>query len=242
MRSSCWRLLTAGSVEPKPERLDVALGLGDPVVAHHLLELILVARVDEPAAGVARRRPRLRLDPGVGARERARAVEVGQRLALVGRGERRRSSRPSGRSASRSPSDCTGFGKNTCAGAVLPVGVGLAASAAGAIAAHSGGRRDQRALRVLSCAQPSSQQSRATSSVTSLPGSTCAPGRGRTSQTFGSPGQDRVEEAAVVLRAHGQAEALELLLRGVGIGAHDVGHRQADLAHQPRDGDGEAGD
>src|SRR5215204_3121162 len=33
------------------------------------------------------------------------------------------------------------------------------------------------------------QQSRATSSVTSLPGSTCAPGRGRTSQTFGSPGR-----------------------------------------------------
>ena len=73
----------------EPERLDVALRLGDPVVAHHLLELVLVARVDEPAARVARRRPRLRLDLGVGARQRARAVEVGERLALVGRGERR---------------------------------------------------------------------------------------------------------------------------------------------------------
>ena len=73
---------------PESERLDVALRLGHPVVRHHLLELILVARVDEPAAGVARRRPCLRLDLGVRAGESAGAVEVGQRLARVGRGER----------------------------------------------------------------------------------------------------------------------------------------------------------
>ena len=77
----------------------------------------------------------LRLDLGIGARERARAVEVGQRHALVGRGERRVVGvlLVGERLVAR---DCTGFGKNTCAGAVLPAGVGLAAAAAGAIAAQ----------------------------------------------------------------------------------------------------------
>ena len=71
------------------QRLDVALGLGDPVVAHRLLELVLIAGVDEPAAGVGGRLARLADDLGVGAGERAGPVEVGQRHAVVGPRERR---------------------------------------------------------------------------------------------------------------------------------------------------------
>src|SRR5215211_1967722 len=49
--------------------------------------------------------------------------------------------------------------------------------------------------------------------------------------------EQRVEEAARVLGRDLQAEALELLLRGVGVAADEVGERHALLAHDPQRGE-----
>ena len=68
-------------------------------------------------------------------------------------------------------------------------------------------------------------------SVTSLPGSTCVPAPRPHSQTFGSPGRIGSKKPPPSSCVHLQAEALELLLRGVGVAADDVGDRHAHLAH-----------
>jgi hypothetical protein len=65
------------------ERLDVQLGLGDPVVGHRLLELVLVARVDEALTGVGGGLAGRAQDLGVVARERPGVVQVGQRVQVV---------------------------------------------------------------------------------------------------------------------------------------------------------------
>src|SRR3954471_4701257 len=82
MRTPTWRRLTAGSVEPKPRI--VALRLGDPVVGHDLLELVLIAREDEAGARVRSRRLGVALDRDVRAAQRSRAREVGERDPAVG--------------------------------------------------------------------------------------------------------------------------------------------------------------
>jgi hypothetical protein len=71
------------------EGLQVELRLRDPVVAHHLLEAIVVARVDEAVRRGASRRAGLGDDLGVGAGQRARPVEIGQRDAPVGGAQER---------------------------------------------------------------------------------------------------------------------------------------------------------
>jgi hypothetical protein len=65
------------------EALDVPLCLRDPVVRHHLLELVLVARVEEARAGVRRGQAGLALDRDVRAAERRRAHQVGERDEVV---------------------------------------------------------------------------------------------------------------------------------------------------------------
>ncbi len=71
------------------EALDVPLGRRDPVVRHHLLELVLVTVVEE---GVRRRvggLPGLAHDRRPPPAQEAAPVEVGQRDVVVGRLERR---------------------------------------------------------------------------------------------------------------------------------------------------------
>ena len=109
---------------------------------------------------------------------------------------------------------------------------GFAASAAGG-RRRTSGRRDQELAASLMRRTVVAQQSRATASVTALPGSTCAPGSGSQLADLRVARQERVEEAAGVLQLDGQAEALELLLRGVGVAAGEVGDRQPHLAHDP---------
>jgi len=53
-------------------------------VAHRLLELVLIARVDKACASVGGRLPRLADDLGVRTAEGAAAVEIGERDAVIG--------------------------------------------------------------------------------------------------------------------------------------------------------------
>ena len=71
-------------------------------------------------------------------------------------------------------------------------------------------------------------------SVTALPGSTCVPGRGLHLAHLRVARQERVEEAAGVLRLDLQPEPFELVLRGVDVAADDVGERDALLEHDPQ--------
>src|SRR6188472_876766 len=66
------------------ERLDVLLRLGDPVVRHHLLELVLVPVVQEGVRRRVRRGPGRAADHGPSSAQGLGAVEVGQRHRVVG--------------------------------------------------------------------------------------------------------------------------------------------------------------
>jgi len=77
-------------VDPTPrlaeaQTVHVLLRLGDPVVRHHLLELVLISRVDERVRRRVRRAARLAEHRRVGAAQEPAAVEVRQRDGVVRR-------------------------------------------------------------------------------------------------------------------------------------------------------------
>ena len=79
IRTACGSVVDRAPGLAEAEAVDVALRLGDPVVGHHLLELVLVARVAERVRLRVRRVPGLADDVRVVAAQEPAAVEVRQR-------------------------------------------------------------------------------------------------------------------------------------------------------------------